>query len=389
MKRIQDITELTGKKVLVRVDYNVPLANGAVSDDERIAASLETINYLTEKGAIVVLCSHLGKPGGEAKAEYSLAPVAKVLETLNKSSVQFVSDCIGIERDKVISEAKKGDIILLENLRFHKEEEANDSLFAQKLARGCDLYINDAFSESHRAYASMVSMTEYLPGYAGFLLQREVTNLSKLLVDPARPFVYISGGAKVSDKINVLLNMVDKVDVMLVGGGMANTFLCSQRVEVGCSLYEEDFIKAAREISLAAQSKGVRIVLPQDVVVTKAIVENAHGHVVPIGEVDDMDIIADLGPDSVAVFEKEIKKAGTIFWNGPLGVSEFPAFAKATLAIGTAIAESEAFTVIGGGDTIAALPDKLKAKYDFVSMAGGASMKFLEGKELPGIKVLG
>jgi phosphoglycerate kinase len=388
MKRIQDITDLKGKKVLLRVDYNVPMKNGVVTDTERITASLGTINYLTEHDAIVVICSHLGKPDGQILPEFSLAPIAKELEKLSKKIVQFVPDCIGLVRDNAVKSAKNGDIILLENLRFYKEEEANDSLFAQKLARGCDLYVNDAFSASHRAHASLVGVTEYLDAYAGFELQREVENLSKLLDDPAKPFVLITGGAKVSDKISMLLNLVEKVDVMLIGGGMANTFLCAGRHEVGCSLYEEDFVKAAKEISLAAKLKGVRIILPQDVVVTKAIVENARGRVVPVAEVEDMDIIADLGPESIDIFEREIKRAGSIFWNGPLGVAEFPAFAKATIAIGKAVAESGAYSVIGGGDTIAALPESLKNKYGFVSMAGGASMEFMEGKELPGIKVL-
>ena len=377
MRRIQDITDLAGKRVLVRVDYNVPMKDERVTDNERILASLETVNYLTEHDAIVVLCSHLGKPGGVVLPELSLAPVAKELERLNKKVIQFVSDCVGQERDNTVSKAKNGDIILLENLRFHSEEEANDSLFAQKLARGCDLYVNDAFSASHRAHASIVAVTECLEAYAGFEFQREVDNLSKLLTTPTKPFVFISGGDKVSDKINMLLNLVDKVDVMLIGGGMANTFLSAKHLEVGCSLYEEEFLKSARDINLAAQAKGVRIILPCDVVVTKAIVENARGHVVPVTEIEDMDIIADLGPQSTEIFEKEIKKAGTVFWNGPLGVAEFPAFAKATLAIGKAIAESEAYSVIGGGDTIAALPEEMKKKYSFVSMAGGASMEFL------------
>lgn len=388
MKQIQDITDLLGKRVLVRVDYNVPTKDGVVVDDERIVASLETVNYLVEKGAIAILCSHMGKPGGQVVPELSLAVVVKELETLNKKSVQFVSDCIGQERDNAVSKAKDGDIILLENLRFHPEEEANDSLFAQKLARGCDYYINDAFSESHRAFASMVGMTQYLDSYAGFLLQREVESLGKLLDNPKKPFVFISGGAKISDKIQVLSNLVERVDTILIGGGMANTFLASQKHEVGCSLYEEDYVKSARDIMLNARSKGVKIVLPVDVVVTKAIVENAKGRSVSLDEVDEMDIIADIGEETVVLFEKEIATAGTIFWNGPMGVAEFSAFAKATTAIGKAVAESTAYTVIGGGDTIAVIPNATKNKYDFVSMAGGASMEFLSGKELPGLKVL-
>lgn len=388
MKKIQDITDLAGKRVLVRVDYNVPMKDGEIADDERIIASLETVNYLAEKGAIVVLCSHLGKPKGQVVPELSLVSVAVELEELNKKVVQFVDDCIGEKRDNAVATAKDGDIILLENLRFHAEEEANDYLFAQKLARGCDLYVNDAFSESHRAYTSMVGMVQYLDGYAGFLLQHEIDSLGKLLDNPEKPFVFISGGAKISDKIQILANLVEKVNVMLIGGGMANTFLSATKHEVGCSLYEEDFKKAAQEILLNAKIKGVNVILPTDVMVTKAIVENARGRLVSVDEVEEMDIIADIGEETVANFKREIAKAGTIFWNGSLGVTEFPAFAKSTLAIGKAVAEANAYTVIGGGDTIAALSDEMKEKYDFVSMAGGASMEYLEGKALPGLIAL-
>lgn len=388
MNRIQDIKELTGKRVLVRVDYDVPVEEGVVTGNERILASLESVNYLVDKGAVVVLCAHMGRPNGQIVGGLSLEPAAKELVNLNKKSVQFVGDCIGSERDNAVNTAKNGDIILLENVRFHPEEEVNDSQFASKLANGCDLYINDAFADSHRMHASIVAVTEYLNPFAGFRLQKEVESLTKLTDKPAKPFVYISGGAKISDKIGILSNMLEKVDTLLIGGGMANTFLASQKHEVGCSLYEEDFVTAARDIVLNARSKGVNVVLPTDVVVTKAIVDNARGNTVLLADVDEMDIIADIGEETVKAFEKQITSAGTIFWNGPLGVAEFPAFAKATLAIGGAVADSEAYTVIGGGDTIASLPDSLKEKYDFVSMAGGASMEFLEGKELPGLAVL-
>jgi len=388
MKNIQDVTDLEGKRVLVRVDYNVPMKDGQIVDNSRILASLETVNYLMRSGAIVVLCSHLGKPGGEPSPEFSLLPAAKELESLNKRIVHFVSDCVGTGRDNAVTTANNGEVVLLENLRFHPEEEANDPRFAEKLALGFDLFVNEAFSESHREYASIVGMSAYLPCYAGFLLQREVANLTKLITEPARPFVFISGGAKISDKLNVLVNLVDKVDTMLIGGGMANTFLSSQKLEVGCSLYEEDFVQTARELVLNARSKGVKIVLPSDVVVTKAIVDNARGNTVKVDDVDEMDIIADIGAETVASFEHEIAKAGTIFWNGPLGVAEFPAFAKSTLAIGKAVAGANAYTVIGGGDTVASLAGGLKDKFDFVSMAGGASMAFLEGKSLPGLEAL-
>lgn len=388
MKRIQDLENLAGKKVLVRVDYNVPLKDGKVEDNERIIASLETINFLLERGAAIVLTAHLGRPKGEINLEYSLKPVVKDLEKLINKSVQFIDNCIGDKRDKAVMEAKSGDVILTENVRFYDDEERNDELFAQKLAHRCDIYINDAFSSSHRAHASVVGVSKYLPAYAGFQLQKEVDNLSRLLINAEKPFVFISGGAKVSDKLNMLGNLLDKVDTMLIGGGMANTFLCSQRVEVGCSVYEEEFVKKSQEVLMDARVKGVKVVLPKDVVITKSVADNARGVTVPVAEIGELDIIVDLGAGSVADFEREIATAKTIFWNGPLGIAEYPNFAKSTIAIGRAITRSGAFSVIGGGDTIAALPEEIKDKFNFVSMAGGASMEFLEGKSLPGIEIL-
>ena len=389
MNNIEDISDLAGKKVLVRVDYNVPIKKGKVANNERVIASLETINYLVEKGAAVVLCSHLGRPEGQKNLEFSLKPLVKELEQLIKIKVNFVDDCVGIAKDKAVIGLGSGQVLLLENVRFYPEEENNDALFAQKLARGCDIYINDAFSSSHRAHASVVGVSEYIPSYAGFCMEKEIVNLSKLLNEPAKPFVFISGGAKISDKIGILENLLGKVDVMLIGGGMANTFLCGQQAEVGCSLYEEDFIKKSQEILAIGQEKGVKIILPIDAVITREITEKAHGLNVPIDEVGELDIIADIGVDTISLFEKEIAKAGTIFWNGPLGVAEFPEFANGTVSIGKAIARNESvFSVIGGGDTIAAISEEVKDHYNFVSMAGGASMEFLEGKELPGIMVL-
>ena len=388
MRRIQDVTDLANKKVLVRVDYNIPLENGKIEDTERIIASLETINYLLEHEAIVILMSHLGRPNGQKNLDYSLKIVKKELDKLIKKNVQFVPDCIGDSRDNVVSKAKNGDVILLENVRFYQEEETNDTLFAQKLARGCDLYVNDAFSSSHRAHASVVGVAKHLTAYAGLALQKEVDHLSRLLKAPERPFVFISGGAKISDKLGILDNMLSKIDTLLIGGGMANTFLCSQSIEIGCSLYEDDCLKSATNILNDAKSKGVKVILPKDVVATKTVSENARGLIIPVDEVGDLDIIADLGPATIAAFEHEIVSAKTIFWNGSLGITEYPNFAKSTNAIGKAIAHSKAFSVIGGGDTIAALPDEIKDKITFVSMAGGASMEFLEGKELPGISIL-
>ncbi len=388
MKRIQDLDNLEGKKVYVRVTYNVPMAEGKVTDNERIVSSLETINFLLEHGAVVILAAHLGRPDGKVDPELSLKPVVKELEKLINKSVHFVDDCVGDKRDKAVAEAKSGDVILLENVRFHPEEEANEPFFAQQLARGCNFYVNDAFPDSHRAHSSVVGVAKWLPAYAGFQLQKEVDNLSKILSGAEKPFVFISGGAKVSDKLGILDNLLDKVDTMLIGGGMANTFLCSQRVEVGCSLYEEEYVKKSLEIILDARVKGVKVVLPKDVVVTKNVSENARGITTPVSEVGELDIIVDLGAETVAEFEREIASAKTVFWNGPLGIAEYPNFAKATVAVGKAIARSGAFSVIGGGDTIAVLEEEIKDKFSFVSMAGGASMEFLEGKALPGVAIL-
>jgi 3-phosphoglycerate kinase len=388
MKRIQDLADLKGKKVFVRANYNVPMDDRKIVDNERIIASLETINFLLEKEATVVLVSHLGRPEGNVVPELSLKPIAKELEKLINKSVLFVENCVGDDRDKAVAGAKSGDVLLLENTRFHEEEMLNDALFAQKLSRNCDIYINDAFPDSHRAHASVVGVATYLPASAGFALQREVDSLSRLVSGAEKPFVFISGGAKVSDKLGILDNMLDKIDTLLIGGGMANTFLCSQNVEIGCSLYEEEYVKEANQIIVDARMKCVKLVLPRDVIVTKAIAENARGIAIATEEVGDLDIIVDLGPVTIADFEREIASAKTIFWNGSLGIAEYPNFAKATQQVGAAIARSKAFSAIGGGDTIAALSDEVKNKFSFVSMAGGASMEFLEGKVLPGLAIL-
>lgn len=389
MRRIQDIKDLEGKKVLVRVDYNVPLKDGKVTNDERIKASFDTVDYLVSKGASVFLLSHLGRPEGEKDEKYSLKLVANVLEGLNKNFVQFIPDCIGEKVKKAQNNALPGEVFLLENVRFYPEEEKNEKSFAESLTKGFDLFINDAFSASHRSHASIVGVTEILPSYAGFSLQDEVDNLSKLLEKPERPFVFISGGAKVSDKIEVLKNLSEKADVLLIGGGMANTFLCAQGNEVGCSLLERDFVKFAGNMVAEMEETGTLLLLPEDVITTKKIGENAKSERKPLEDIDRDDYIADIGPNTIELFKDVLKGARTVFWNGPLGVSEYKEFANGTLVIAEEIANcKKCFSVIGGGDTIAAVPENLREKFDFVSMAGGASMEFLEGKELPGIKAL-
>lgn len=388
MKRIQDIKDLEGKKVLVRVDYNEPITNGVVTNTERIEASFDTINYLVSKGASVILISHLGRPDGKVNKKYSLKPVADYLERVNKNFVQFVPECVGKKREKAVNNLLPGEVILLENVRFYPGEETNDSIFSQALASGCDYFVNDAFSASHRSHASIVGVATYLPSFAGFALQEEVDNLTEILKNPQRPFVFIGGGAKISDKIPVIKNLLKKVDIMLIGGGMANTFLCSNNLEIGCSLSEKGCLPVAKAIIDEAESHGVVVMLPEDAIVTAKIETNAKTREIDIEDVEPTEIITDLGSNTIESYKEVIRDAGTIFWNGPLGIAEYPEFARATLEIGEAVAKAEAFSLIGGGDTIAALPAKLKEKFDFVSMAGGASMEFLEGKALPGIEAL-
>lgn len=389
MKEIQELKgKLSGKKVLLRVDYNVPIKDGVVGDIERIQTSLKTINFLVQEGASVVLCSHLGRPEGKKDLKFSLSQVLDTVKQQIGKGISFIEDCVGEKRDKIVTELKNGEIILLENVRFYTEEEANDEEFAKKLAFGCDYYINDAFSASHRKHASIVGVTEYIEGYAGFALQKEVENLSNLLNDPQRPFVVISGGAKISDKIGILNNLLSKVDTILIGGGMANTFLAAKGLEIGKSLIEKDFIEEAGKILEEAKEKDVQIILPFDVMVCKEIGKTDRGEIKNITEILLDDIIVDIGPKTMQFFEDEIMKAKTVFWNGPLGVTEYSQFASGTIKVGESLAESRSFSVIGGGDTISALPKEIKDDFSFVSMAGGASLEFLEGKSLPGIEVL-
>jgi phosphoglycerate kinase len=388
VKKIQDIKDLKGKKVLLRVDYNVPIKDGKVGNTERIDATLDTINFLTKKGASVVLCAHLGRPDGEVKHSLSLEPVARVLEKLNKKSVQFVPDTIGLDRKKAVGLLKPGDIMLLENLRFHKEEENNDPAFSKALAESLDLYVNDAFSNSHRAHASMVGVAKFLPAYAGLTLQKEVENLSKLLINPKRPFVVISGGVKISDKIGFLENLIKISDILLIGGGMANTFLCAEGLNIGKSVSEEDFVTTARDIEDKAMNAGVPVVLPEDVVTTKRIQEHPHFEEKDVEDVEDDDIITDIGASTVKNFLELINTAGTIFWNGPLGITEYPEFARGTIDIAKGITASKAFKVAGGGETVASIPDEIQKGFDFVSLSGGATMEYLEGKNLPALEVL-
>ena len=389
-KTVKDV-DVRSKRVLVRVDYNVPLdANGNVSDDKRKTASLPTINYLLEQGARIILCSHLGRPKGEVKKEFSLAPVAKRLkELLPGVNIYFASDCIGEEAQQKAAALKDGEILLLENLRFHKEEEKNDPEFAKKLASLAEIYVSDAFGTVHRAHASTAGVAAYLPAVAGFLIGKELSIMGGALENPERPFVAILGGAKVADKIGVITNLLNKCDTLLIGGGMAYTFFKAMGYEIGDSLLDAESIDLAKQLMENAKQKGVKLLLPVDTVVAKAFAADAEhmtvaANAIPVGWQG-----LDIGEKTRELFAAEIKNAKTVIWNGPMGVFEFPEFAKGTEAVAKACAECGGTTIIGGGDSASAVKKLGYAdKMTHISTGGGASLEFLEGKVLPGVAAL-
>ena len=384
-KTVRDIS-VKGKRVLVRVDFNVPLKNGEVADDTRIRAVLPTIQYLLEQGSAVVLMSHLGRPKGLVQEDLRLDPVGRRLSELLGQEVVKVDDCVGPEVERATKSLQPGQVLLLENLRFHPEEEENDQGFARQLASLADVYVNDAFGTAHRAHASTTGVTEYLPSVAGLLMERELQMLGDALANPTRPFVAVLGGAKVSDKIGVIRNLLSKVDLLLVGGGMANTFLKAQGHQVGESLVEDDSLALAKDILAQA---GGKLVLPVDVVVADAFAEDANTQTVGVEQVPPGWRILDIGPRTVGLFEDRLRSAGTVVWNGPMGVFEFPRFAAGTMALASSLASAPATTIVGGGDSIAALQQAgLAEKMTHVSTGGGASLEFLEGKVLPGVEAL-
>ena len=388
-KTIRDV-DVAGKKVLVRVDFNVPLdAEGHITDETRIIAALPTIEYLVDKGAKVILCSHLGRPKGQVKPEFSLAPVAKRLGELVDAKVVFATDVIGESAQKAVDEIKEGEIVLLENLRFHKEETDNDPEFAKKLASFAELYVNDAFGTAHRAHASTEGVTHYLPAVAGFLIDKELEFLGGALENPARPFVAILGGAKIADKIPVIDNLFDKVDSLIIGGGMANTFQLALGHDMAKSLVDESSVGIAKELLDKAKKKGVTLMLPIDVTAATELKEGAEVKVFPVEAIPADYMALDIGPATRMLFTKEVEGAKTVIWNGPMGVAEIPEFAVGTQAIAQAMADSEAITIIGGGDSAAAVKKLGFAdKMTHISTGGGASLEFLEGKELPGVAAL-
>ena len=389
-KTVKDV-DVRSKRVLVRVDYNVPLdANGNVSDDKRITASLPTINYLLEQGARIILCSHLGRPKGEVKKEFSLAPVAKRLkELLPNVNIYFASDCIGEEAQQKAAALKDGEILLLENLRFHKEEEKNDPEFAKKLASLAEIYVSDAFVTVHRAHASTAGVAAYLPAVAGFLIGKELSIMGGALENPERPFVAILGGAKVADKIGVITNLLNKCDTLLIGGGMAYTFFKAMGYEIGDSLLDAESIDLAKQLMETAKEKGVKLLLPVDTVVAKAFAADAEHMTVAANAIPAGWQGLDIGEKTRELFAAEIKNAKTVIWNGPMGVFEFPEFAKGTEAVAKACAECGGTTIIGGGDSASAVKKLGYAdKMTHISTGGGASLEFLEGKVLPGVAAL-
>ncbi|MDR5693912.1 MAG: phosphoglycerate kinase [Armatimonadota bacterium] len=387
-KTVRDI-EVRGKRVLVRVDFNVPLTpSGEVADDRRIREALPTIQYLLAHEAKVILCSHLGRPKG-IEARFRLDPVARRLQELLGRPVHKLDEVVGPQVEAVVHAMRPGEVVLLENLRFHPGEEANDEEFAKMLAGLAEVYVNDAFAAAHRAHASTAGVARYIPAVAGFLMEKEMDYLSRALQDPPRPFVAVLGGAKVSDKIGVIRNLLGRCDALLVGGGMAYTFLRAKGLEVGRSLCEEDKVDLARQFMEDAEARGVSFLVPVDVVVAPEASPEATCRVVPADAIPPDWMGLDIGPQTVEQFSKEIRTAGLVFWNGPMGVFEIEPFAEGTRRIAQAMAESRGITIVGGGDTAAAVERfGLSDRMSHISTGGGASLEFMEGRELPGIVAL-
>lgn len=385
--------DVDGKKVLMRVDFNVPIENGKIGDDNRIVQALPSINYVIENGGRLILMSHLGRPGGSEDESLSLKPVAEHLQTLVDANVHFAEDCIGEKASSVIDQAEDGEIVVLENVRFHKGEKANDEDFCKQLAARGDLFCNDAFGSSHRAHASVAGVTQYLqPAVSGFLLEKEIKYLSGSVNNPEQPFVAILGGAKVSDKIGVIENLLDKVDTIIVGGGMTYTFYKAKGLPIGDSLVEEEKVELATELMQKAEEKGINFMLPMDSVVAEEFKNDAEHKVVDEDGIEDGWMALDIGPQSAISFGNIIKNAKTVVWNGPMGVFEMDNFADGTNAVAQALADATklgATTIIGGGDSAAAIKQaELEDKVSHVSTGGGASLMFLEGKDLPGVVAL-
>ncbi|MBQ3128848.1 MAG: phosphoglycerate kinase [Clostridia bacterium] len=385
---VEDL-EVSGKRVLVRCDFNVPLKDGVITSDKRIVASLPTIKYLIDNNAKVILCSHLGRPKGEFKPEFSLAPVAVRLSELLGKEVKMATDVVGESAQALAAELNDGDVMIIENVRFHKEETKNDPEFSKKLADLADLYVNDAFGSAHRAHSSTTGVADYIPAACGYLIQKEINFIGGALANPKRPLVAILGGAKVSDKIGVITNLLDKCDTIIVGGGMAYTFMKALGHNIGTSLLEEDRVEDAKQMMETAKAKGVNFLIPVDNKAGKEYAPDTEAMIVNSDDIPDGWMGLDIGPKTQELFADAIKGSGTVIWNGPMGVSEWENFAQGTIAVATAVAESGAISIIGGGDSAAAVQKLGFAdKMSHISTGGGASLEFLEGKELPGIVAL-
>ena len=384
-----DEVELKGKRVLIRVDFNVPLEQGRVTDDTRIRESLPTIRYARHQKARVILCSHLGRPKGKPSPELSLRPVAVRLSELLGEPVGMAEDCVGETVHEAVAKLSAGEVLLLENLRFHSEEEANAPEFARQLAALADLFVNDAFGAAHRAHASTEGVAHYLPAVAGLLMEKELEYLERVAGEPQRPLAAVIGGAKISDKMGALRNLLAKTDVLVIGGGMANTFLKAQGRAVGDSLVEDDQLETARSVIAEASQRNVRLLLPVDVVIADRFAADAQARTVPADQVPEAWRIMDVGPESVAAYGEALRGCRTVVWNGPLGVAEFPQFARGSQALAKLLADLDAVTIVGGGETAALVQEAgLADKFDHVSTGGGAFLEFLEGRELPGVAAL-
>ena len=387
-KTVEDL-QVAGKKVLVRCDFNVKMENGVITSDKRIVASLPTIKYLIANGAKVILCSHLGRPKGEVVPEFSLAPVAARLSELLGQEVKMAKDVVGESAQAFAADLKDGEVLLLENVRYEKGETKNDPELSKKFADLAELYVNDAFGSAHRAHSSTTGVADYLPAACGYLIQKEIEFIGGALENPKRPLVAILGGAKVSDKIGVITNLIDKCDTLIIGGGMAYTFMKSLGYEIGTSLLEADKVELAAEMMKKAEEKGVKFLIPVDNKVGKEYAPDTEAMVVDSNKIPEGWMGLDIGPKTQAIFADAVKDAGTVIWNGPMGVSEWANFASGTIAVATAIAESDAISIIGGGDSAAAIQKLGFAdKMSHISTGGGASLEYLEGKELPGIAAL-
>lgn len=389
MKTVKNAS-LKGKRVILRVDFNVPMEKGRILSDDKIVETLDTIKYILDKGASVIIICHLGRPGGKKVSALSLKPVAKRLEKLLGKKVEFLGEVIGAKSREKAEKLKPGQILMLENLRFTPYEELNDMEFAKKLASLGNIFVQEAFPSAHQNHASMLAITKYLPSYAGLHFEKEYTELSRILNEPKKPFVYVAGGKKIGTKVEILKKIIEKADIVLLGGGIANTFLVADGHEIGKSFYEEDYVADSETVTRDAYDKGVEILFPSDVITAKSVSETAKTEEKDVQQVESGDIIVDIGPKTISKYAQPINFAGTIFWNGPVGISEYTKFSNGTKALANMIAGDGRVTVVGGGDTIAALESlKIdKSRFTYVSTAGGAMMEFLSGEKMPVIESL-